>query len=142
MKYDDATWHSGGNFPKDLPTSAGGTHIGMFAAWCMLEGMAGAVHLEDFPEELERLRSRSITPGRWFVTACDGKFIDEDLNEEGNAFAQFYYDSKFARYLEDYTSTLAHSGVSLYHVLDSWENFDILAPVIAKRYGQWKNGQT
>ena len=23
MKYDDASWHYGGNFPKDLPTEAG-----------------------------------------------------------------------------------------------------------------------
>ena len=36
MKYDDAGWHVGGDFPDDLPPEAGATHIGMFAAWCML----------------------------------------------------------------------------------------------------------
>lgn len=39
MKYDDASWHVGGDFPKELPPEAGATHIGMFAAWCMLNGL-------------------------------------------------------------------------------------------------------
>ncbi|WP_441328174.1 DUF7832 domain-containing protein [Mesorhizobium album] len=33
MKYDDASWHSGGNFPRELPPEAGATHIAMFVAW-------------------------------------------------------------------------------------------------------------
>lgn len=44
MKYDDASWHVGGEFPKELPPQAGATHIGMFAAWCMLAGLAGELH--------------------------------------------------------------------------------------------------
>ncbi|RML48695.1 DUF7832 domain-containing protein [Pseudomonas avellanae] len=32
MKYDDASWHYNGNFPSDLPDTAGATHIGMFLA--------------------------------------------------------------------------------------------------------------
>ncbi|WP_262497415.1 DUF7832 domain-containing protein [Pedobacter caeni] len=28
-KYDDASWHYGGDFPKDLPQINGATHIGM-----------------------------------------------------------------------------------------------------------------
>ena len=31
-KYDDASWHYGGDFPKDLPIEAGATHTGMFLA--------------------------------------------------------------------------------------------------------------
>jgi hypothetical protein len=33
MKYDDASWHYGGDFPADLPREAGSTHIAMFLAW-------------------------------------------------------------------------------------------------------------
>ena len=29
MKYDDASWHYGGDFPADLPQAAGATHIVM-----------------------------------------------------------------------------------------------------------------
>ena len=28
-KYDDASWHYGGDFPDDLPEENGATHIGM-----------------------------------------------------------------------------------------------------------------
>jgi hypothetical protein len=138
MKYDDASWHYEGNFPKDLPKSAGSTHIGMFVAWCVLNGMVGDVHTEDFPEELQALRDREITPGSWLIKACDGKFIEEDLNEEGNAFAREFFDAKGAGYLEEYTATLCDSCGTLYHVADTWENFDRLAPVIQARFDAWK----
>jgi len=39
-KYDDASWHYGGEYPAGLPNEAAGTHIGMFFAWCMLNGCA------------------------------------------------------------------------------------------------------
>ncbi|WP_265102660.1 hypothetical protein [Acinetobacter sp. 'aerobic (ED)'] len=37
MKYDDASWHYGGDFPADLPQEAGATHIGMFLTWMLLQ---------------------------------------------------------------------------------------------------------
>jgi hypothetical protein len=40
MKYDDASWHCAGDFPKDLPEAAGATHTGMFLAWALLSGLA------------------------------------------------------------------------------------------------------
>jgi hypothetical protein len=83
MKYDDASWHVGGEFPKELPPEAGATHIGMFAAWCMLTGLAGELHEVELDDELQRLRQRKVTPGAWFIAACDGKLVDEDLSDEG-----------------------------------------------------------
>ena len=41
MSYDKADWHSGGNYPADLPSDNGGTHIGMFLAWAILRGLEG-----------------------------------------------------------------------------------------------------
>lgn len=102
MKYDDASWHYGGSFPSDLPNEAGGTHIGMFVAWCLLNGLAGEIHTDELPEMLEKLRNREVTPGAWFLGACDEKFTDEDLSEEGNAFAKSYFDFDAGRYIGDY----------------------------------------
>jgi hypothetical protein len=138
MKYDDASWHYGGDFPKDLENIAGATHIGMFVAWCVLNGLGGELHTEEFPEDLEGLRSRQKTPGEWFVNACDAKFTDEDLSEEGNAFAKSYYDADGSPYLVDYEETLGSGLASLYHVPDTWESFDLLSPVINGRYQEWK----
>ena len=82
MKYDDASWHYGGDFPSNLPNEAGATHIGMFVAWCILNELGGEIHLEDFPEELDKLKERKLKPGAWFIAACDEKFTDEDLSEK------------------------------------------------------------
>ena len=138
MKYDDASWHSGGNFPKDLPMEAGATHTGMFVAWAFLSGLAGEMYLIDFPNEIPKLLSRSITPGKFFLEACDGKFTDEDLNADGNAFAQAYFDFKTGSYVADYEAVLGDDVVDLYYVEDSWKNFDRLSPLLDRRFADWK----
>jgi len=137
-KYDDAVWHYGGNFPADLPNVAGATHIGMFVASCILQGMVGEIHEVEFPENLQRLRDREITPGRWIIEACDEKFTQEELNEEGNAFAMDYYYATGALYLADYEQTLCAGLETTYHVPDTWESFDKINPVIRERLAQWR----
>jgi hypothetical protein len=143
MKYDDASWHYGGDFPEDLPESAGATHIALFVAWAMLNGLAGDLHVEA-PHEIEELRSRSATPVDWFIRWCDEKFTDEDLSAEGNAFALAYYASSSGlltspgHYLADYEKTFA--GVrDLYSVPSSWESYDRLTPVLARRFKAWSS---
>lgn len=138
MKYDDASWHYGGDFPDDLPREAGGTHIGMFLSWCLLNGLGGLIHREDFSDFLEQLEARQITPGRHFLSACDEKFWDEDLNDEGNAFAQTYDASDNARNIADYFDALGDDLPSLYHVPDSWESYERIAPIISRRFEEWK----
>ena len=138
MKYDDASWHYGGDFPEDLPSEAGGTHIAMFVSWCLLNGLAGEVYDDETPDLLKELRDRTTTPCAWFFSACDEKFTDEDLSDEGNAFAQHYYAGAGALYLDDYLETIGTGLDSLYHVPDSWGTFDSLAPVICERHKSWK----
>jgi hypothetical protein len=94
MKYDDASWHAGEDFPKDVPEDAGATHTGMFT--------------------------------------------DEDLNDEGNAFAQAYFDFEKGAYLSDYDRVLTGGLPSQYHVADTWGNFDALRPVLDKRLEEWR----
>jgi hypothetical protein len=138
MKYDDASWHYGGDFPDDLPASAGATHSGMFLAWALLSGLGGDIHTEESPEDLEKLRTRAITPGQFLIDACDEKFIDEDLNDEGNAFAAVYFDFERGSYIADYERVLVQDLPSQYHVADTWENFDRLKPVLDQRFQEWR----
>jgi len=142
MKYDDASWHSGGDFPPDLPHEAAATHSGMFVAWALLTGLSGDIHVVDFPDDIPKLQSRSMTPGAFFLAACDGKFTNEDLSEEGNAFAEWYFDFESGNYLADYEKAigqgLPEGRDSLYHVVDSWENFDKLKPVLDSRLAEWR----
>jgi hypothetical protein len=139
MKYDDASWHYGaGNFPKGLASAAGATHIAMFAAWCLLNGLGGALQVEEFADELAQLEARALTPGSWFMGACDGKFTDEDVNDEGQAFTESYYAADGAQYLADYDNILCNAVGDPYEVPDTWQSYDLLAPVIAQRYREWK----
>jgi len=138
MKYDDASWHYGGDFPEDLPPEAGATHTGMFVAWCLLNDLGGSLHTEEFPDTLVELRERKLTPGAFLIEACDGKFTDEDLRVEGNAFTEVYFDFSEGKYLSDYEECLGVEGGSLYAVPDTWDSFDKLAPVISRRFENWK----
>ena len=138
MKYDDASWHSDGDFPKDLPGEAGATHTGMFLAWAFLCGLAGEIHTEETPEALAALRDRLVTPGTFFLQQCDGKFTDEDLNDEGNEFAAVYFEFENGQYLRDYDEVLSDELETMYHVPDTWSSFDKLAPVLDQRLADWR----
>jgi hypothetical protein len=141
MKYDDASWHYNGDFPEDLDTAAGATHIGMFVAWALLADLGGELHTDEFSQELTQLRERKTTPGQYFIANCDEKFTDEDLNDEGNEFASAYFDQQNGSYLDDYEQTLGEDVSTLYHVADTWENFDKLKPVVDVRYNEWKKSR-
>jgi hypothetical protein len=138
MAYDRADWHYGGEeYPKDLPAENGGTHIGLFLAWAINQGLAGGLHQLESQEALKAVRDRTMTGREFLANLCDEKFWDTDLNEEGNAFATYYYASN--RYFVDYEATLAENLPTLYHVVDNWENYDKLAPVLDRRYSEWRH---
>jgi len=84
------------------------------------------------------LKSRAITPGAFFLKFCDGKFTDEDLSEEGNAFAGEYFKFEGDGFLSDYTNALPNDLPSLYHAPDSWEIFEMLKPVFDARLKSWR----
>ena len=127
-----------GDFPKDLPDEAGGTHSGMFLAWALLSGLGGDIHLVELLDEFERLRSRQVTPGAFFMSACDGKLTVEDFSDEGNAFAEDYYTLESGQFLLDYAESVGEELPDLYHAADSWETFERLKPVFDQRFQEWK----
>jgi hypothetical protein len=86
-------------------------------------------------------RSRGkITPGQFFLEACDGKFTDEDLSELGNRFAEHYYEHEDTpgHYFADYAATVGIERPSIYNVPDTWETYEQLAPIIQQRFEEWQ----
>lgn len=142
MAYDKMDWHYGGKFPADLTAENGGTHIGMFLAWCIINGLSGEMHDEESPEALAAVRERRMTGREFLQKMCDEKFWEEDLNEEGNRFAKHYYSGPdgtgYGPYLEDYEALLATDLPSTYHVKDTWENYDRIARLIAERHAAFQ----
>lgn len=144
MTYDNIGWHNGKGFPSDLNPSDAGTHIGMFLGWAVVRGLVSQELEEDFSDEVAAVRSRQMT-GRDLLEKMDGKVTVDDLNKEGNSFASTYYASdddgptRFpASFDNDYVDTLASDTPTLFHVEDSWHNFDLMSAVLDRRFDEWK----
>ena len=140
MALDKAEWHYAGNFPQELPKVAGGTHIGMFIAWVILHGLEGEEHREESKQSLDRVRAREMTGRDFLFKECDEKFWESDMNEECTAFALEYYSGEdgYGLYLTHYENALAGELPSLYHVEDTWENYDRLEPLIDAAFESWR----
>jgi hypothetical protein len=141
MSYDraDFDYSSEG---EPLPRGHAATHIGMFLAWAAHNLLLNEFHELHSKEMLTQLRARQITGRQFFESACQAKFAEKDLNVEGNSFAEHYYrrpDGERGPYFTDYKKTLATNLPSFWHVADTWANYDKLAPMMTRRYEQWKN---
>jgi hypothetical protein len=130
MKYDDASWHYGADsFPKDQPEEFGATHIGLFLRWCFVKGWAGQLHLAEEPAAVAAVVDGGLSGTKFLLGYCDGKFTNEDLNEEGNAFAEQYYGDN-GLYLEDYQK---HFGMHEYSAAESAHDFSRFTAILDER---------
>ena len=134
--YDKAKYHSDIDFPKGLPRKQAFVHTGMFVGWLIEHDMIA----KDFLEETQGFKERKIT-GAQVYEAWDGCLTSQALTDEGNAFAKYYYagaDGLGGPYFEDYEAALVGDLPSLYHVKDTWENYDVIKKKIDQRYEAWK----
>lgn len=140
MAYDRMDWHYGAqDFPAELDNSAGGTHIGMYLAWAIQHDLAGELHVKDSQESINKVKNREMTGTEFLVKECDEKFWEEDLNEQAQKFTQYYYESN--KYYGDYEAAIGDDYPTLYHIPDTWENFDKVSLVLSEKYEKWLNTQ-
>jgi len=141
MSYDRAD-HDYSTEQDPLPKGHAGTHIGMFLAWAIFNGLENDFHRQQSADLLARLRRREITGRQFFEAACKERFAEKDLSPDGNAFAEYYYANEAGErgaYFADYRKVLVTGLPSFWHVADTWANYDKIAPVITKRFQEWKN---
>jgi hypothetical protein len=149
-KYDDASWHYEGEYPEELPPENAATHIGMFITWCIENNLMSDEQMEECAEEIEQIKNREMTGAEFLSIVCDEKFIDSDLSNLGQAFANDYYEpnTNFSKeynfYLTDYCEVFEEkeqaSGINYetyYHVENSWENYDLVKIRIQQRFEEW-----
>jgi hypothetical protein len=134
--YDKAKYHYNGDYPKELSRQQAFVHTGMFVGWLVEHDMIA----KDFLPETEGFKERKIT-GAEIYEAWDGCLVSEILTEEGNRFASDYFDFERGEYLNDYQEVLARDLPSLYHVKNSWENYETIREKIDQRYAAWKKKQ-
>ena len=154
MKYDDASWHYGGDYPKELPPENAAIHIGMFLKWCICQNFYSESLMEDSEEEIKKVQVHSMT-GAQFLMHWDEKFVDDMLSETGNLFAKDYYagESEFSKKYNDYgcdfcdvfnreSRRKGFEYESLYHVEDTADNYNLMSEKINERFQQWITMQT
>ena len=134
-KYDDASWHHGGSYPKGLAKSRASTHIGFFFAWAVERGMVGRLHLAESAEELALLRAGELTGAEFIRKVCDGKLGSDDLNADGNAFAR----ARYAAYLKAYAGAVDPKGKleSIYQAPDDVRAFRSVAKLLDELHEAW-----
>lgn len=146
MKYDDSEYFFL-NFETDLDHHAANTHIGMYLAWAVHAGLAREdARDETWTRAVAATRARQLTGAHLLSDQCDGKLTDMEFGAEGNAFTAHYYGQGFsndyARVFDSQIPSTGHDADDICSVPDTWENFDLLKPVLDRRLAQWRDGQT
>lgn len=116
------------------------THTGMYLMWLDARGLLDPPADESGLQLLELARQRTATPGAYFGKATGGWFGPEELTDEGLEFTRSYYTDK--GYKADYRAHVLKPRSNFYSGADTWETYNLIAPVLDKRYAAWKEAQT
>jgi hypothetical protein len=135
--YDKAKYHLDGAFPRELETGQSYIHTGMFLGWIIDHGFYSNLFGKEFYKLIAAFKARELTGAKVFE-ACHGILTDEMLSAEGNKFAQDYFDFDRDKYQQDYSELLCKELPSMYHVADTWLNYERVKNMIDKRYLDWK----
>ena len=133
--YDNAKNHFLGNFPDSLPIEQAYVHIGMYLGWVITKDLYSEFFEEEAETEIYRFKRKEL--GTTILSEIwDGYLGYELFNETGNIFTYYYYGGGI--YHKDYQKLLANELPSIYHVNDSWDNFQKLKDIIDKRFEDWQ----
>jgi hypothetical protein len=133
--YDNAKNHFLGNFPDSLPIDQAYIHIGIYLGWIIEQGLYSEYFEEEAETEIYRFKRRELSCAI-LSEIWDGYLGYELFSSEGNLFTYYYYGGGL--YKKDYETTLCQNLPSIYHVKDSWENYDLMSQKILQRYNEWK----
>lgn len=135
--YDKAEYHMGDVDRARLPEDYAYTHTGFYMSWLAQNGLLSDWITESSADELSgTVETRTVSPIRLYES-WDGALIDDMLSDEGNAFSGAYYSSGL--FFADYVETFDVKQKP-YTVAPTWENYDLLKPVLDRRYADWKAG--
>jgi len=133
--YDSAKTHFLGNFPENLPIEQAYVHIGIYLGW-VIDNELFSDYFEDEAEvQMIRFKRREISC-TILSELWDGYLGYELFNKEGNMFSYYYYGGGL--YRRDYDEVLVKELPSIYHVRDTWDNYDAMTSRINVRFADWK----
>ncbi len=136
IAYDKAKWHYEGNYPAELPERQAFVHIGFMLGWAAQRGLLDEEFFGDFRAEVESFSRRELTGPR-LLQICDGALCNDMLSAAANEFLSSYYDPT---YFQDYEACFKNESLpTLYHVADTWSNFDRVTSILDQRFQEWQS---
>lgn len=132
--YDHAKMHLGSAFPESLPMEQAYVHIGMYLGWVIESGLYSDYFGDEGSTEIFRFKRKEISC-TILSEIWNGYLAFEFFSKTGNNFTLFYYTSGLYRH--DYEEILGHELPTIYHVDDTWPNYDKLKARINQRYVEW-----
>lgn len=137
LKYDDIKWHLNDEFPQELKPEAALTHIGIFMGWVLDCNLESDLLKSQFQDEILKFKNRELKGSEFVKLCCDNKLTSDDMNNEGNHFAKYYYESEF--YMRDYVDRSDDNNDSIFEEPNSWDKYNEIAEQIQQHYENWKN---
>ena len=137
--FDKADWHYGGDFPSDLSTDQAYVHTGFYIGWLLDRNLFAEDFIKSNGAAINKFLNREITAVSFYKNQMDGLFESNDLKDEAIEFTKYYFNEDFSksRYISDYIDLLCSHLPTVYHVKDSWENFDFMEKKIDERFKEW-----
>ena len=134
--YDLAKNHFLGDFPASLPIEKAYLHIGIYMGWIIDNDLYSEYFEDEASTEIYRFKRREI---ECIILAeiWNGALSHELFSNEANLFTFYYYAGGIFK--KDYIEVLVKNHTTLYHVEDTWENYNIISRRITERYHDWKN---
>lgn len=141
--FDKAKWHYGAeNFPKELDVFQGYVHTGVFIGWLIEMDLVNEDFKKEYSSEIELLRTQQKTATQFYHDALDGVFSNDVISLSAIPFVEKYFNFKTGQYLIDYENTLGEKLPTLYHVKDSWSNYDKIKVTISNRFTEFKSNKS
>jgi hypothetical protein len=132
--YDLAKNHFLGDFPASLPIEKAYLHIGIYMGWIIDNDLYSEYFEDEASTEIYRFKRRDI--GCIILAEIwNGALSHELFNDDTNLFTFYYYAGGIFK--KDYTEVLVKSHKTIYHVDDTWENYNKISKRISERYEEW-----
>ncbi len=121
-----------------LPESHAYHHTLYFFRWLIENNLMS----DEFRSETQSFEPRGVTNDAVLQTYewWDCCLVDDMLSDEGNAFAQHYFDFEKGQYLSDYMGLLQGDLPSEFHIELTEENYQKLKQIVDRRFAKWKGG--
>jgi len=135
--YDKAEYHDDTVRDLGLPEEHAANHTVFFLRWLIEHSLMSKFFEEESPDILSAFRE-----GRVSIHAVyewwDQCLVEDMLSDDGNAFAQAYFDFDHGEYVKDYVRVLQRDLQSQFHVPYTEENYQAISAVIDNRFGAWR----